>query len=61
MYTSYKIQEEIKYKKEKYQVIKRQIMCILQNSNKRRRYYSLANEVAKGYSNATVRPSVTSL
>ena len=24
-------------------------------------YYPLANEVAKGYSNATVRPSVTSL
>jgi hypothetical protein len=24
-------------------------------------YYLLANEVAKGYSNATVRPSVTSL
>ena len=32
-------------------------MCILQNGNKRRHYYSLANEVAKGYSNATVRPS----
>jgi hypothetical protein len=26
-----------------------------------RNYYPLANEVAKGYSNATVRPSVTSL
>jgi len=24
-------------------------------------YYPLANEVAKGYSNATIRPSVTSL
>jgi hypothetical protein len=24
-------------------------------------FYPLANEVAKGYSNATVRPSVTSL
>jgi len=24
-------------------------------------YYPLANEVAKGYSNATIRPSITSL
>jgi hypothetical protein len=37
-------------------------MCILKNLNKQwkytyKNYYSLANEVAKGYSNATVRPS----
>jgi uncharacterized protein (DUF2252 family) len=41
------------------------IVCIKQNKQYLTQisgnFYPLANEVAKGYSNATIRPSVTSL